>query len=101
MKLDSHLDHLQLRDGTALIGTVLNPSFTLETNAFGKLTIDTRRIISIVFRDSSTGPEERVILKDSNQLFGAILDPEIQFEDDALGRLTIETSKVLAVQFTF
>lgn len=101
MKLDSHLDHLQLRDGTSLIGTVRNPTFSLETNALGRLTLETRRIISIVFRGDSTGAEERVILKDGNQLFGTILDPTIEFHDEALGDLSIETSKVLAVQFTF
>jgi hypothetical protein len=101
MKLDSSLDHIQFRDGTSLLGTVRNPSFTLKTNALGRLTIERDEIISIIFRSSSTGAEERVILKESTQLFGTIEDTELDFVDDALGSLSIELSKVLAIQFTF
>jgi len=101
MKLDSSLDHVQLRDGTSLLGRVQNPTFKLKTRMLGTLMISREDIISNIFRSSSTGSEERVILKESTQVFGTIEDDTLDFEDDALGALKVDMAKVLAVQFVF
>lgn len=101
MKLLNHLDHVQMRDGSAFLGDVQNPTFTIETHATGPIKIATARIISIVFRDASTGPQDRVILKDGGQLFGTIQDDVINLDTEDLGQLALQVAEVLAVQFTF
>ena len=101
MKLLQHLDHVQMRDGSAFLGDVINPTFTLQAHALGAVKIQADRIISITFHGPSTGPEDRVILKDGGQLFGKTLDTVVEMDDDGLGRLKLQTSEILAIQYTF
>lgn len=101
MKLLNHLDHVQMRDGSAFLGEVRNPTFTIETHATGPIKIATPRIISIVFRDASTGPQDRIILKDGGQLFGTVQDAVIDLDTEDLGALALRVAETLAVQFTF
>jgi hypothetical protein len=95
------LDHVQMRDGSAFTGAVKNPSFTVVTRGAGKVTVERDNVIEIVFRDASTGPDDRLTMKQGGVLMGTVTDPTIDLSSDEAGDLSLLTSEVLALQLTF
>lgn len=93
-------DHIQMRDGSALTGTVKNTTFSVKGD-LGLVVLRREDLIEIVFQSPTTGPQDRITTKEGDVVLGTVTDPTIEFGSEALGGISIPTSGVLAVQFTF
>jgi hypothetical protein len=93
-------DSVQLRNGTAYTGTVLNDSFQLRVEeSSDPLTLRRKDLVMIVFRSDTGDTLDQATLKDGTQLRGTILDPAVTIQPDTLGKITLKMADILAIQF--
>ena len=93
-------DHVQMRDGSAYVGTITNRTFSVQPlSSPAPLTFGRDEIVWMVFRNDYDHAEDRIRLKDASEIGGVVLETEIGLVSASLGRVSLPTADILAVQF--
>jgi hypothetical protein len=101
MRIDEALDYVQMRDGSAYMGTVTTAAFEVVIGGGAHLTLKREHLISIEMRSRTGLPKDRLHTKDGGQVVGDLLTKSIDFTSDETGVLKLALADVLVVQFTF
>jgi hypothetical protein len=98
MKFNEGMDCVQMRDGSAYVGSVTTKQLTIDTGLSKPIVVPSDRIVWIVFRNKAGYPKDRIQLKDASELAGSVREESIDFASDATGEITIPTAKILSLQ---
>jgi hypothetical protein len=91
-------DLVQMRDGSAYVGTVANKTFTVDTVDGSSLKVKKATIAWIIFRNDYGYGVDHVQLHNGTELRGKITDESLNFASEELGKITIPTKKILSIQ---
>lgn len=98
MRVEDARDYVQLRDGSAYVGTVTQSAFHIEVGfSTQPIAIATSKILHIVLTRRGEGLDE-VNLHDGSSVKGKVADAVVGFRSEELGDLSIPIERILAIQ---
>jgi hypothetical protein len=91
-------DLVQMRDGSAYVGTVANKSINVDTADGSAIRVKKSTIAWIIFRNDYGYGMDHIQLHNGTEVRGKVKEDVIFFESEELGKVSIPTKRVLAIQ---